>query len=54
MVGRYQKSLDIEYVSRTRGYRLDVYLRLLHKFFLEGVFSPLAESCVAVIGAKRL
>ena len=38
----------------TRDYRMDVYLRLLHKFFLEGVFSPLAESCVAVIGAKRL
>ena len=38
----------------TRDYRMDVYLRLLHKFFLEGVFSPLAESCTVVIGAKRL
>ena len=27
---------------------------LLHKFFCEGVFSSLGESCVAVISAKRL
>jgi hypothetical protein len=27
-----EKSLDIEYVSRARGYRLDVYLWLLLQF----------------------
>ena len=37
-----------------KGGNKKAWTRLLHKFFLDGVFSPLAESCVAVIDAKRL